>query len=376
MNAADPNRFNTGLIAYGNVTLNGANTTVANTNTTWTYATGDIAKDATEVTLQGNLSTWANQNIALPDTRLTNGRSQQTDGVNTTDQWEEITLGDVASTTATTTTFSLTTLATLTTPAATKPTFTHLGLTSTTPGTTASILPPVGLLTRNVVLRSQMVSFDVLAGAKIDQRYDDTGKDNWLYEPIRLPVAPATTLGPRAVALIQGVDSHQQRGHTLFGGRAVVDIEGVEFKDLGRTDAMESIFAGAPDVNTAGPYLANQNNRVGRYAVHLHHLIGSTSGLIDPNNPAGPHVQYIFNNDSIVGSTKWALALHDTSYGEVQGNVIWKAQGAGIMTEDGSEIENKIYNNFVAVIQGAWNPLQNKSGQAPGECRWRIRPES
>ncbi len=60
--------------------------------------------------------------------------------------------------------------------------------------------------------------------------------------------------------------------------------------------------------------------RFGRYAVHFHHLIGpitSTTGY-----------QFEFIGITVQSSRKWAVAIHNTSYGLLEDNVVYDAQGA------------------------------------------------
>ena len=62
--------------------------------------------------------------------------------------------------------------------------------------------------------------------------------------------------------------------------------------------------------------------------------------------------QYTFSGNLIVSSKKWALAIHDSHWGDISQNVIYRAEGAGIVTEDGSEVGNQIKQNLVARISG------------------------
>ena len=115
------------------------------------------------------------------------------------------------------------------------------------------------------------------------------------------------------------------RGHFLATDYAEVDIEGAEFRDMGRT-------TDAP----LGP-----GNHIGRYAVHLHHLHGAPRPGTDRFRLVGC---------AVIDSKKWAIAIHDSHCGRVEGNVVCGVQHAGIVTEDGSESFNIIENNFVSDI--------------------------
>ena len=133
------------------------------------------------------------------------------------------------------------------------------------------------------------------------------------------------------------------RGHTMFTARADVSVSYAEFRDLGRTDAMRPVDSSTFDQHGNVTHLGT--NQVGRYAVHLHHLMG-------PENPTNTGYQYEMIGNSIHGSKKWAMALHGASFGLVDRNVVYNAQGSGIVTEDGTEIGNVISNNISIRIQG------------------------
>ena len=132
------------------------------------------------------------------------------------------------------------------------------------------------------------------------------------------------------------------RGHTFFGGRAEIDIRYTRLKDLGRTDITP---LNNSQFDSFGKPIWIGTNQVGRYAVHIHHLLGA-------ENPTNTGYQLRFMGNTVDGSKRWAVALHDTNYGLVSSNVIYDAQGAGIVTEDGSEIGNEIVDNFALRIQG------------------------
>lgn len=124
------------------------------------------------------------------------------------------------------------------------------------------------------------------------------------------------------------------RGHTLFNERAEVDLRYVQFQDLGRTTN------GALDPVT---------NHMGRYALHMHHVMG-------PVNLPNTGYQFKLVGNAVVDSTKWPLTVHNSHYGLVQGNVVFNGQGAGIVTEDGNESYNEFLGNFAAAIEGNQNP--------------------
>lgn len=124
------------------------------------------------------------------------------------------------------------------------------------------------------------------------------------------------------------------RGHTLINEMAEVDIRYVQFQDLGRT------------TNAA---LDPVTNHIGRYALHMHHVMG-------PFNPSDTGYQFRLIGNSVVDSTKWPLTVHNSHYGLIQANVVFNGTGAGIVTEDGNESYNEFVGNFAAAIEGNQNP--------------------
>ena len=148
------------------------------------------------------------------------------------------------------------------------------------------------------------------------------------------------------------------RGHTLYTRRADVRIRYVQFQDLGRTRATPLDLA---------------TNRIGRYPVHVHHLIG-------PASPKNTGYQFVLEGNAVVDSLKWPIAVHASHFGLIKQNVVFggsQLTGAGIATEDGSETENLFEENFVANIRGDINPRQSGPDTAPGstpgsaaECFW------
>ena len=47
------------------------------------------------------------------------------------------------------------------------------------------------------------------------------------------------------------------------------------------------------------------------------------------------------------------MSIHGSHYGLIEGNVVVDMDGAGIVTEDGSESGNRFEHNFVAAIRGS-----------------------
>jgi hypothetical protein len=134
-----------------------------------------------------------------------------------------------------------------------------------------------------------------------------------------------------------------KRGHVLLGGRADVDIRYARFESLGRTDA--TVPLDTSTVDELGVVTHVGTNQIGRYSLHIHHLIG-------PANSANTGYQFQLIGNSLDDGRKWGIAVHGASYGLIQDNFAYEMQGAGFVTEDGSEIENDFYRNFAAKILG------------------------
>lgn len=140
--------------------------------------------------------------------------------------------------------------------------------------------------------------------------------------------------------LIRSENPQGTRGHTMFMDRADVDLEYVQFKDLGRTtgDPLDSTT-----FDEQGMVTHVGTNQIGRYPLHFHHVLG-------PENPANAGYQFRAVGDSIDGGLKWGLTLHDSHYGLVKDNVIYGTTTAGLVTEDGSESYDVLEHNFVTGV--------------------------
>jgi hypothetical protein len=257
--ATDPEKFGTGLLAFGRVTMRGAARTP-----TFTRLASEPRAGHTTLVATGPLAGWqVGDRIALPDTRQLNA-SERFGALRS--QAEDLTVTDIWGTTLT-----------LSRPL----TYDHVGARNASG--VLELLPHVANVTRNVVVRSQN---------------------------------PSGT-----------------RGHTLFTHRAEVDIRYVLFKDLGRT--------------TNEPLGAD--NQIGRYPLHIHHVMG-------PVNAANTGYQFRLVGNAVTDSLKWPLTVHNSHYGLVQDNVVFKGLGAGFVTEDGNESHNEFVRNFGLAITGDVNP--------------------
>ena len=119
------------------------------------------------------------------------------------------------------------------------------------------------------------------------------------------------------------------RGHMMGIHMADVDIRYALFKDLGRTTYLP---------------LNATTNHIGRYPIHMHHLIGPTA------TPANGYQFTLLGNAVDGGSVetkfKWGITVHGTHYGSIKDNVVYNYNGAAIATEDGSESFNEFDHNF------------------------------
>jgi hypothetical protein len=135
------------------------------------------------------------------------------------------------------------------------------------------------------------------------------------------------------------------RGHVIFVHRADVDIRYSLFKDLGRT--------------TIEP-LDRQRNHIGRYALHMHHVVG-------PTKPQSNGYQFTLIGNALDGGLKWGITVHDAHYGLIRDNVIYNFGGAGVMTEDGSETGNVFDHNFVV---RTWGTGSQRADERRAERDW------
>ncbi|MCE5269553.1 MAG: hypothetical protein LLG00_16880, partial [Planctomycetaceae bacterium] len=170
-------------------------------------------------------------------------------------------------------------------------------------------------------------------------KYDHLGARNLSGQ---LELLPHVAILSRNVT-VRSENPNGTRGHTFFTARADVNIEYAKFQDLGRTDAFRDLDSTTYDANHMPTHIGT--NQVGHYAIHLHHVLG-------PENPTNTGYQFKLIGNSVTNSKKWAIAVHGTSFGLLDSNVVYGAQGAGVVTEDGTEIGNVFRNNITIRIQG------------------------
>ena len=147
------------------------------------------------------------------------------------------------------------------------------------------------------------------------------------------------------------------RGHVLLTGRSDIDIRYTALRNLGRTtvDPLDSTtFDAQGQVTHIG------TNQIGRYPLHMHHLVGPTA------TPANGYQYTLVGNavddDAATNRRKWAITVHDSHYGLINNNVVYNAGGWGIGTEDGSESFNEFSANFVAKVRGEGGRANSEGG--------------
>ena len=170
-----------------------------------------------------------------------------------------------------------------------------------------------------------------------------------------LELLPNVALLDRNV-MIRSENPQGTRGEVFFTARANVDIEYSRFQDLGRTDAFRALDNTTFDANGHVTHVGT--NQDGRFAVHFAELIG-------PVNATNTGYQFQFVGNTVASARRWAVDVDNTSYGLLDRNVVYDAQGAGFVTEEGSEIGNTFSNNIAIRIQGTHD--DGKDGTAAGD---------
>lgn len=143
--------------------------------------------------------------------------------------------------------------------------------------------------------------------------------------------------------IIRSANPSGVRGHVIFVAHPDVDIRYVLFTALGRTrmgvlDSTEFSPDGA--VRHVG------TNQIGRYSLHFHHAFG-------PKTPQSNGHQFTVIGNAIDDASKWGIAIHNSHYGLIRGNVVYNSRGAGIVAEDGTESFNLFESNLAVRSEGS-----------------------
>ena len=157
--------------------------------------------------------------------------------------------------------------------------------------------------------------------------------------------------------VIRSENPNGTRGHTLFTSRADVDLRYVVTREMGRT-VMGVLDNSVVDGN--GNLVKLGENQIGRYAIHFHHAFGPVA------TPANGY-QFTLIGNVVDTAPKWGITIHNSHYGLIRDNVVFDAQGAGIVTEDGDEAFNVFEHNFALKVKGSGDfaPRSGYAGPAP-----------
>ncbi|MBX3444655.1 MAG: right-handed parallel beta-helix repeat-containing protein [Planctomyces sp.] len=147
---------------------------------------------------------------------------------------------------------------------------------------------------------------------------------------------PRTHLTPHVANLTRDIVIRSEnpagvRGHMMCMQGAYLEVQNVEFRDMGRTDKARQIDSAVG--STPG------TNQLGRYPLHLH-LMGPTDALIRGN--------------SVVRSPGWAIAVHGTQGPRVTDNVAYDIRGSAFVCEDGSETAT-FERNIAIKCRNGWH---------------------
>lgn len=180
-------------------------------------------------------------------------------------------------------------------------------------------------------------------------RYDHPGAKN---AQGALVSTGGTRLLPHAANLTRNIILRSERptgvrGHTQYFRGASIDIAYSQFTDLGRTTIRELDSTGINGRNTVVKIGTNQ---IARYPLHLHRTI-------DPRAISEEDHEFRVIGNVINGGKRWGIVVHGSHFGLIEDNVVFDIDGAGIVTEDGTETGNIFENNFVSGIRGSGLPM-------------------
>jgi hypothetical protein len=110
----------------------------------------------------------------------------------------------------------------------------------------------------------------------------------------------------------------------------------------------------------AGTVIKLGENQIGRYAIHFHHDFG-------PVATPGNGYEFTLIGNAFDSAPKWGITIHNSHYGLIRDNVVYDAQGSGIVTEDGDEAFNVFEHNFALKVKGSGDfaPRSGYAGPAP-----------
>ena len=141
------------------------------------------------------------------------------------------------------------------------------------------------------------------------------------------------------------------RGHVWLTRKSFIHIQYAAFQGLGRTTT--ATLDDTRYVNGLPTHIGT--NQVGRYALHVHHVVSPTMTLTGN----------VIHGGMVPHTRKWAITLHDSHYGLIRGNIMVNCAGACLMTEDGSESHNVIEDNMAVLATGTGDRF-GKGSEATG----------
>lgn len=151
---------------------------------------------------------------------------------------------------------------------------------------------------------------------------------------------------------IRSENPNGTRGHVWLTRKSAINIQYAGFHGLGRTTT--AALNDTMYKNGIATHIGT--NQVGRYTLHLHHLVHSTPFVLRGN---------VIHGGTAPHTRKWAITIHDSHYGLVSGNIMYNCAGACLMTEDGSESHNLIEDNLAVLATGTANRY-GKGSEATG----------
>jgi hypothetical protein len=157
--------------------------------------------------------------------------------------------------------------------------------------------------------------------------------------------------------IIRSENPQGTRGHMIFMSHAAIDLRYVEVREMGRT---RMGVLDNSEFDASGRLVRFGTNQIGRYAIHFHHDFG-------PKDTPADGYQFTLVGNSVDGAPKWGITVHNSHYGLVRDNVVYKTRGAGIVTEDGTESFNVFDHNFALRSEGSGDfaPRSGYGGAAP-----------
>lgn len=136
---------------------------------------------------------------------------------------------------------------------------------------------------------------------------------------------PVGNLSRNVIIESENASKVSRRGHIMFMHTHDVILDGVLFRELGRTH-VEGVLT-SPEVKEGKLVAGTDANTIGRYAVHFHIRWGATY----------KQEPFRVRNCAIVGSPKLGIVNHG-GHGLVDDNVAYRVRGSHFFTENGSEI--------------------------------------